>query len=238
MRKHIVILLIVMPTILFAQETKKVVDKETRETFYILKSDNQVKHGDYKKYNYGGKKVIISGNYKLGVKDGAWSYYNFSGSKLLYSGNYKQDVKDSVWSYFEQNGELHSQYDYTKKELIFYKPNEYETNKKYRIIVDGNSLDTTLSRPPFFLGGMNLLGHELEYPQNAVDSGISGTVLISFIVDKSGNVTSINAKTSIGYGLEEEAIRVIKFVYWLPGLLNGEPVDAEVIVPVQFWINR
>lgn len=233
MKKQIVIFLIVMPTILFAQETKKVVDKKTSETFYVLKSDNTVKHGDYKKHNYGGK-IIVSGNYTLGVKDGAWSYFDFSGKKLLYSGNYKQDVKDSVWSYFDQNGELHSQYDYTKKELVFYKPNE---NENKSIIIDGNSLDTALSRQPFFLGGYNLLANEVDYPQDAAENGISGTVRISFVVDKSGNVTSITPETSLGYGLEEEVIRLIKLVYWLPGLLNGEPVDVKLTLPLEFRLN-
>ena len=223
---------------MFAQETKKVVDKKTNETFYVLKSDNKTKHGDYKKYNYGRKKVIISGNYKLGAKDGAWSYFNFVGDKLQYSGNYKQDVKDSVWSYFDRNGELQSKYDYTKKELVYYKPNENDKDRKYRIIVDGNSLDTTLSRPPLYLEGMWLLLNEVNYPQNALDNNISGMVKITFIVDKSGNVTSFHAKEPIGYGLEEEVIRVIKLMYWVPGLLNNEPVDVELTQPFDFRLNK
>ena len=36
------------------------------------------------------------------------------------------------------------------------------------------------------------------------------TVVVQFVVDKEGNVSDVKALTSHGYGMEDEAVRVIK----------------------------
>jgi periplasmic protein TonB len=60
------------------------------------------------------------------------------------------------------------------------------------------------------------------------------SVVIQFIVDREGNVSEINALTHHGYGMEQEAIRVIKKApKWEPAFQNGVHVKAyrkQVIV--------
>jgi len=52
-------------------------------------------------------------------------------------------------------------------------------------------------------------------------------VNIRFTVDKQGNVSDIIPLTKFGYGLEDEAIRVIKKSdKWVPGNQNGKPVGS------------
>ena len=210
MNKKILVLLIFVPTMLCAQKTQKVTNKVNNETFYVLKSDKKIRHGEYKNFNFFGK-LVVNGYYKYGAKD-------------------------SIWDCFDRNGELISKYNYTKNELVFYNPNVKLIGKKYRLLVDGNKLDTILSKPPLFLAGDEFFMSKIQYPIIAQQKGISGRVVVFFTVDKFGKTTNYHVKTPIGYGMDEEVIRVLKLIpdFWLPGFLNEEPVDIEVEFPFNF----
>jgi periplasmic protein TonB len=53
------------------------------------------------------------------------------------------------------------------------------------------------------------------------------SVMIQFVVNKEGNVSDIKPLTNHGYGMEEEAVRVLKRASkWEPGIQNGYPVKA------------
>jgi len=60
------------------------------------------------------------------------------------------------------------------------------------------------------------------------------SVVIKFVVDKEGTVSEITPLTSHGYGMEEEAVRVLKkAAKWEPAVQNGHKVKAyrkQVIV--------
>jgi periplasmic protein TonB len=64
------------------------------------------------------------------------------------------------------------------------------------------------------------------------------TVNIRFIVDKQGNVSDIRATTNHGYGMEEEAIRVLKrATKWTPAVQNGRQVNAYRSQPITFQVT-
>ncbi|MEO7922498.1 MAG: energy transducer TonB [Chitinophagaceae bacterium] len=53
------------------------------------------------------------------------------------------------------------------------------------------------------------------------------SVVMQFVVDLEGKVSEIKALTDHGYGLEQEAIRVLrKAAKWEPAIQNGRPVKA------------
>ena len=63
-------------------------------------------------------------------------------------------------------------------------------------------------------------------------------VAIRFIVDKQGNVSDITPMTKLGYGLEEEAVRVIKKSNkWVPGNQNGKPAGSYHIQTITFVVD-
>ncbi|MCH5719982.1 energy transducer TonB [Niabella hibiscisoli] len=78
--------------------------------------------------------------------------------------------------------------------------------------------------------------------QVAVDNGASPgnhTTVIQFIVDTKGNVSDVKALTNVGYGLEEEAIRVIKQSgKWKPAIMHGKPVKAYRKQPITFQVTE
>lgn len=63
------------------------------------------------------------------------------------------------------------------------------------------------------------------------------TVLIQFVVDIDGSVSNIIPLTSVGYGMEDEAIRVLrKAKGWEPAIQNGHKVKAYRKQPVTFEV--
>lgn len=63
------------------------------------------------------------------------------------------------------------------------------------------------------------------------------TVLVKFVVDKQGNVSDVKALTNHGYGMEEEALRVIKKgPQWKAAIQNGRNVNAYRTQPITFQI--
>ncbi len=75
-------------------------------------------------------------------------------------------------------------------------------------------------------------------PETPVDNdAVAGryTVVIQFVVDKEGNVSDIKALTNHGYGMEEEAMRVIKrSPAWEPAIYDGYKVKAYHKQPITF----
>jgi antitoxin component YwqK of YwqJK toxin-antitoxin module len=64
------------------------------------------------------------------------------------------------------------------------------------------------------------------------------TVVIQFIVNEDGSLDAIRGLTKLGYGLEEEAVRVLKkSPRWEPALEFGRPVKGFIKQPVTFFIE-
>ena len=217
MHKTILFLTLLLPNYLFGQETRKISDEKTKEVFFVLTSDKTIRHGEYNKFGFG--------------------------NKLMVKGFYKQGAKDSIWECYSFKGELSLKYDHTQKKLLFYVPNELAKERQYHILNPPASTDSILSQPPIFLEGDDgvyaTISKEMRYPANASRRGKSGTVNVSFIVDKEGKASNFQVKKPIGYGLDEEALRAFLLLpqNWLPGKVNAEPVDVEVTYPVKFKLQ-
>ena len=63
------------------------------------------------------------------------------------------------------------------------------------------------------------------------------TTVVQFIVDVAGNVSDVKALTNHGYGMEEEAMRVIKKSgLWAPAIQNGRVVKSFRKQPITFQV--
>lgn len=105
---------------------------------------------------------------------------------------------------------------------------------------DENGVYGVVDIMPSFLGGtkglQNYFDNNLEYPSEANDGGVDGTVRISFVVDENGKLISPRiAGENLGYGLDEEALRVVnKMPAWTPAKVKCKNVKTKVILPVKF----
>jgi len=75
----------------------------------------------------------------------------------------------------------------------------------------------------------------LTYPKEAKKSGLEGIVLVSFIIEKNGNLSNITVLHGIGGGCEEEAIRVISLMpKWSPAITEGKEERVLFKLPIRF----
>lgn len=96
---------------------------------------------------------------------------------------------------------------------------------------------------PGYPGGEKALGRfyddNIQYPVEASDNGVDGTVRINFAVDENGKLYSPTVTSpAIGYGLEQEALRVFnKMPKWTPGRIKGKNVKTRFSLPVTFQLQ-
>jgi periplasmic protein TonB len=103
-----------------------------------------------------------------------------------------------------------------------------------RIIVD---------QMPQFPGGesemVKFIRDHLRYPLIAQELGVTGTVIVNFVVDRDGEITNMVVARSIGSGCDEEALRVLDIMpRWNPGKQAGNPVRVRYAIPIKFVIQK
>lgn len=101
---------------------------------------------------------------------------------------------------------------------------------------------TVVEENPGFPGGeeerMRYLQQNLKYPQMARESGIQGTVYVTFVVEKDGSITDVRILRGIGGGCDEEAARVVKAMpRWNPGKQRGQSVRVQFNLPIRFVLT-
>jgi len=109
---------------------------------------------------------------------------------------------------------------------------------------DINAEEKPLSHPeenPEFPGGyepmLKFIKDNLQYPLLAQQSGIEGTVFVQFLVYNTGRIQFISLLRKIGYGCDEEAVRVIKIMPdWIPAHSHGQAYHSFFQLPVKFQL--
>jgi protein TonB len=82
------------------------------------------------------------------------------------------------------------------------------------------------------------LSKNLRYPDMAIDQHIQGKVWVSFIIEADGKLSNFKVERGVGYGLDEEALRVLKLApAWKPGIQNGHPVRVQYTIPINFQLT-
>jgi periplasmic protein TonB len=82
------------------------------------------------------------------------------------------------------------------------------------------------------------LSGKIKYPAEALENGIKGTVYVSFVIDREGNVTNTKVLRGIGSGCDEEALRVVnEMPQWIPGTQRGKPVKVQYNLPIRFMLK-
>ena len=121
-------------------------------------------------------------------------------------------------------------------EQVVVKEPEPEPVKEEEIFV-------AVEQQPEFPGGnaalMKWLGNNIRYPQMALENGISGRVIVKFVVEKDGSVSGVTLVRGVDKDLDREALRVVKSMpKWQPGKNNGQSVRCYFTLPVTFKIQE
>ena len=216
-------------------------------------------NGLYISFHPNGNKEE-EGIYKNGIKEGVWQKWDTLQRKVD-STVYLQDqpILSTKFSYYK-NGIL--SYHSTKDSLLdTYRSVSYnkEGIKDDEVFFQGqkgiitrftdngiltDSVFTREEKEAAFPGGekawRRYLNQHLDpnIPVNQKAPPDTYNVLVQFIVEKDGSITNVVALTSYGYGMEEEAIRVIKKgPKWIPALQYGRKVKAYRRQPITFAVT-
>jgi len=101
---------------------------------------------------------------------------------------------------------------------------------------------TYVEQMPTFPDGeaalMKYLSANIKYPAIARENGISGSVIVQFVVAKDGTIKNAKVMRGIGGGCNEEALRVVNSMpNWKPGKHNGREVPVTFTLPIKFVLQ-
>ncbi len=152
------------------------------------------------------------------------SFFSIKGENLLVKDNFKYSYFDSIMGSIKvvlvENKSISQEYWISGNDTIYDKA-------KFDPIVD-----TQVNR------FINYISNHLVYPIYAQTKGISGKVYVSFVVNKTGDITQLKALTKIGYKLEETALNLVtKYGKWGCVKINKEIVNCYFRLPVNFVLQ-
>ncbi|CAN5515122.1 hypothetical protein BH10BAC2_BH10BAC2_41670 [soil metagenome] len=117
-------------------------------------------------------------------------------------------------------------------------------NTKGKMEADKDGIYARAEVMPAYPGGQRSLEKfvedNLQYPQDALDNGIEGRVVISFDVDETGKIyRPMIVSDKLGHGLEDEALRVVKAMpQWNPGKIKGQNVKTKFTLPIVYQLEQ
>ncbi len=96
--------------------------------------------------------------------------------------------------------------------------------------------------PAEFPGGIDAwrryLERNINYPEDAIEHEAEATVKVQFIVDTEGNISDVHAINDPGYGLAQEAVRIIRNgPKWKPAEQNGRKVIFRRLQGITFKLQ-
>ena len=114
---------------------------------------------------------------------------------------------------------------------------------KEEVIEDDQPFLIAETMPSFQGGDLNKfrtwVQQNIRFPQIALENGIQGRVVLSFVIEKDGRLTNIQVLQTPDRSLSDEAIRVLQqSPKWSPGKQRNQPVRVRYTLPVEFRIQQ
>lgn len=110
-----------------------------------------------------------------------------------------------------------------------------ESKGKFTELVPFDEVEQMPSFPGGVYSLVEYLSNNIHYPEECVKQKIEGRVLIDFVIEKDGSMTSIEVKNPVHPLLDQEALRVIrKMPRWFPATAKNVTVRVKYTVPITF----
>lgn len=216
--------------------------------------DSGEKDGKWKYFHAQTGKIIGFENYKSDKLDGDQIIYDSMGNEQLIA-KYTNDEKNGNWKlYYPATRQVWIDYNFKEDSLdgeliTYYSSGKTKRQEKYDMgkILSSKCYNESAVEidyyPVFTKAGFQpdiqtYIGDNLQYPEEAKDAKIEGKVLVRFVVNENGNITDVEVLKGIGYGCDEEAVRLVsQMPPWIPARLDGKPYKTYQTLPIVFWIH-
>lgn len=189
-------------------------------------------------------------------KDGTLSNFNMihSADPLLNEEALRILKNMPPWRPARHNGEIVRSETYVPMYFKLNKNVQYKTRpsssatarayaKTDNSIIEDNVIYTIVDKMPYYTYGdrelANFISYNIRYPKEALQQGVEGRILCSFIVGVDGSISNIEVVSGLNQALDNEAIRVLGLMpKWVPGENNGENVNVKCLLPIDFTIDE
>lgn len=222
-------------------------DDKNGEAIYYFKNESisqkgmfvkDMKSGFWVTYNEKGD-IISELNFIDDVLNGEAKYY--ADGKLQRVGKYNKGVKIYIWTEYDSKGKEVSANDYG---YTFVNKDDIKKNIPDPPVYNSEVTLSIVERMPSFPGGekmmMEFIQKNIAYPQLEKESGIQGTVYVTFVIDNVGEINSVRILRGVtgGVGLDNEAKRIVEIMpRWTPGMQNGRPVSVQFNLPIKYRLR-
>lgn len=220
---------------------------------------NGVKDGVWLNYHSNGRledSAVYRGNIRTGTvlgwdengyltdslvldANGSGPFYNWypgGGRKQQIVGAIESDsIRANRWTYYHDNGKTWA--------VVDFKNGKQAGCQCYDATGKQLAADLCVEREANFKGGAE---GWIAYMQRKLNGNVpvkAGapkgiyTVIVLFKVNTDGTLTDLKAQTNYGFGMEQEALRVLKnSPKWVPAIQFGKPVNAWRRQPISFGV--
>lgn len=83
----------------------------------------------------------------------------------------------------------------------------------------------------------SFISEHLKYPELAIKQNISGIVTLGFVIETNGKISNLEILNSVGAGCNEEAIRLLRKIKWMPGIYDDKAVRTRTSMSVTFSLD-
>lgn len=99
---------------------------------------------------------------------------------------------------------------------------------------ESQNMKVNVTQDPFYPAGeMKMYEHvfyNIEYSQEAIAAKANGEVLLNFTVNADSTLSNFSVVKSVGYGIENGIIELMKQLKFAPGMVNGEPTNKNMLM--------
>ncbi len=165
--------------------------------------------------------------------DEAFQEGNYEEAVALYQEAYNIDPDDDTVA----NRLQQAQREYEEVQMAEQR-RQREEQRREEDETTGDRVYTVTDQDPAPVGGLRALTEQASYPSRAARRGVEGRVYIQATVNADGTVREAEVLRGIGYGADDEALRVVRQAEFEPAQVSGRPVAARTTVWVQFSLGE
>lgn len=172
--------------------------------------------------------------------NGRCSYWN-KNQQLSQEISFREGKRQGVQKVFYSNGQLKSAITWDQDTIV--QGAFFNEDGSPRILEYEEDMYVEAEpQLPRFPGGNEALSMYLRLllrsPPEARKKNKQGTVLVSFVVEKNGNMTNVRLEQGVDPDIDKEALRVVnRMPVWEPGRIDDVPVRVRFTLPITFRLE-